>query len=149
MQMSQIKMNLGKRFCAALFILGLWLPLQAMDRWSALSEIESGNNDRAVGRAGEISRYQIKPKIWQRYAPEKADWEKPAESLPVVKEAMQARCKAFERSFHRPPTDFEFYVLWNAPAQIRRPTKSVADRAQRFSNLVNADETQGSPTVAP
>lgn len=143
--MGRIDINLGKRFCAALFILSFWLPLQAMDRWSALSEIESGNNDRAVGRAGEISRYQIKPKIWQRYASEKADWEKPEQSLPVVKEAMQARCKAFERSFHRPPTDFEFYVLWNAPAQIRKPTKSVADRATRFSNLVSREEARNSP----
>jgi len=111
-----------------------------MDRWSALSQIESGNNDRAIGRAGEISRYQIKPKVWERFAPLQADWEKPEESLAVVKEAMQARCKNFERSFHRPPTDFEFYVLWNAPAQIRHPTKPVSARAKRFCNLVAPDD---------
>jgi hypothetical protein len=30
-----------------------------MDRLAALSMIETGDNDRMVGRAGEISRYQI------------------------------------------------------------------------------------------
>ena len=38
--------------------LAVCLPLQAMDRWSALSQIESGDDDDAVGAAGEISRYQ-------------------------------------------------------------------------------------------
>jgi hypothetical protein len=138
-------MNLNKRLSAAVLLAGVCLRLQGMDRWSALSQIESGNNDRAVGRAGEISRYQIKPRIWERYAPLKADWEKPQDSLEVVKDAMQARCRAFERSFHRPPDDFEFYVLWNAPAQIRRPAKSVSERAKRFRNLVTQEQSQGSP----
>jgi len=138
-------MSLSKWFFAVAFAADIYCcQLQAMDRWSALSQIESGNNDRAVGRAGEISRYQIKPKIWAHYAPDKADWGKPQDSLAVVKEAMQARCRAFERSFHRPPTDFEFYVLWNAPAQIRHPTKSVSARAKRFCNLVEQEDGSSS-----
>ena len=36
-----------------------------MDRLSALSMIETGNNDRMVGRAGEISRYQILKREWR------------------------------------------------------------------------------------
>src|ERR1035437_4281326 len=32
----------------------------AMDRWAALSMIESGNDDRAVGSSGEITRFQIR-----------------------------------------------------------------------------------------
>ena len=145
MRTATILIGSCKSLSAALFLLGVCLQLQAMDRWSALSQIESGDNDRAIGRAGEISRYQIKPKIWRRYAPLSADWQKPQDSLAVVKDAMQARCQDFERSFHRSPTDFEFYVLWNAPAQIRHPTKSVSDRAKRFSNLITRDESQRSP----
>jgi len=34
---------------------------------AAIAMVESGNNDRAVGKAHEISRYQIKPQIWQQY----------------------------------------------------------------------------------
>ena len=49
--------------------------------------------------------------------------------------SMEYRCAAFERALHRPPTDFEFYILWNAPAQVQRPSKAVSKRAERFSNL--------------
>jgi hypothetical protein len=111
--------------------------LQAMDRWSALSQIESGDDDHAVGSAGEVSRYQISPEVWQRYAPPTAVWTKPEEALSVAKQAMQERCAAFERTAHRPPTDVEFYVLWNAPAQIQRPGKAVLGRAGRFCNLID------------
>ena len=116
---------------------GTFLQLQAVDRWSALSQMESGDDDDAVGGAGEISRYQIRPEVWRRYAPPEADWRKPDDALSVAREAMRDRCAAFERAAHRPPTDFEFYILWNAPAQIRRPGKAVCGRAERFCNLVS------------
>jgi hypothetical protein len=123
-------------FVAVGLVLGLCLQLQAMDRWTALSQIESGDDDHATGAAGENSRYQIKPELWRRYAPETADWTKVDDALSVAKEAMQERCTAFERSNHRPPTDFEFYILWNAPAQIQHPGKAVSERAERFCNLI-------------
>jgi hypothetical protein len=112
----------------------------AMDRWSALSQIESGDNDKAVGRMGEISRYQILPDVWDSFAPEKANWENPNDSLAVAKKTMKKRCANFKQSFHRPPTDFEFYVLWNAPAQIERPGTVVSERAKRFCNLLSKNE---------
>ena len=111
-----------------------------MDRWSALSQIESGDNDRAIGRAGEVSRYQILPEVWGRFADRNAKWENSKEALGVAKEAMQERCDGVERSNQRPPTDFEFYVLWNAPGQIQRPSAAVAERAQRFCNLIKKSE---------
>ena len=30
------------------------------------------------------------------------------------------------------------HVLWNAPAQIQRPGRAVAERANRFCNLVGS-----------
>jgi hypothetical protein len=117
---------------------GMCAQLQAMDRWSALSQIESGDNDHAVGAAGEVSRYQIKPEIWRRCAPADADCTNPDSALSVARQAMQERCATFERTAHRPPTDTEFYILWNAPAQIQRPGKAVLGRAERFCNLVNS-----------
>jgi hypothetical protein len=121
-----------------LSLAGLALAIQvpAMDRWSALSQIESGDNDRAVGAAGEISRYQIKPELWQRYAPGSANWEDQKEALVVAKAILEQRCADFQRTVGRVPTDFEFYVLWNAPARVQRPGPAVAERAQRFCNLV-------------
>jgi len=120
-------------------LMGLCLRSEAMDRWTALSLIESGDDDRAIGTRGEISRYQIRPAVWRRYAPANADWGNPEDSLTVAKVTMEYRCMAFERAFHRPPTDFEFYVLWNAPAQIQHPSKVVSKRAERFSNLIALD----------
>ncbi len=111
-----------------------------MDRWSALSQIESGDDDKAVGRKGEISRFQMLPDVWTTFAREKADWENPKEALAVAKKAMKKRSAEFEHTHHRPPTDFEFYVLWNAPAQIERPGNAVSERAKRFCNLLTRNE---------
>ena len=119
-----------------LLLFGLSLRLHGMDRWAALSEIESGNSDCAVGAAGEVSRYQMKPEVWRQYAATNADWQKPEDALKTAREVMKDRCAAFEQMFHRQPTDFEFYVLWNAPGQIRKPAKSIRERAERFCNLV-------------
>ncbi len=110
----------------------------AMDRWAALAELESNNNDNVLGSAGEVSRYQMRPEIWRRYACTNADWRNPADALQVAKQIMQERTAEFERSFGRSPSDFEFYVLWNAPGQIRQPVKAVRERADRFSNLVTS-----------
>ncbi len=112
------------------------LPLYAMDRWAALSQIESGDHDSAVGGAGEISRYQVKPDVWRAYAPTNASWENPTDALAVAQAVMKNRCADFQKEFHRAPTDLEFYVLWNAPAQIEQPSKTVLERAERFCNLV-------------
>lgn len=130
-------MKLNVSVVAVAVAFGLCLPIKAMDRWSALSQIESGDNDHAIGPVGEVSRYQIKPDLWRRYAPAKADWTNPTHALAVARQAMQERCAAFERTMRRPPTDAEFYILWNAPAQLDRPGKAVLARAERFRNLVN------------
>jgi hypothetical protein len=117
----------------------------AMDRWAALSQVESGDNDKAVGRKGEISRYQILPDVWEAFAPENANWESSKDALAVAKAAMRKRCADFEHTFNRPPTDFEFYVLWNAPAQIERPGSVVSERAKRFCNLLEHRSYSSAP----
>ena len=111
----------------------------ALGRWAALSQIESGDNDTIIGTAGEVSRYQIKREVWRRYAHARASWLNPSDSLSVAKGVMEDRCAAFERVFHRAPTDFEFYVLWNAPAQIHRPSRAVRQRADRFCQLIQKE----------
>lgn len=106
-----------------------------MDRWSALSMLESGNNDYAVGQRGEVSRFQILPTLWPGGNPQNR-----TEALAAAKEIMQTRLNHFERAHGRPASDFEFYVLWNAPWQAGHPSKAVAERAERFSNLVQRGE---------
>jgi hypothetical protein len=107
-----------------------------MDRFAALSMLESGDNDSAIGPSGEISRYQVLPSTWQHYTKDKVvDPLNPTNSLSVVQTIMSERCAHFQELSHRPPSDFEFYLLWNCPAHVAHPSKLAADRAQRFANL--------------
>lgn len=103
----------------------------AMNRWDALSMLESGNDDQAIGTRGEISRYQIRPYLWPGGNPVNA-----SVALKAAHKIMQPRVARFEETHNRPPTDFEFYVLWNAPQEVNHPCKAVAARARRFVNLV-------------
>src|SRR5579883_354031 len=135
-------MRLKLALAAAALVFEASTSVQAMDRWSALSQIETRDDDNAVGAAGEISRYQMKPLLWRRYARGDADWKNPLHALAAAQELMKERCANFERSYNRPPSDFEFYVLWNAPAQIERPRKAVRERAERFCRLVTRDDRQ-------
>ena len=128
-----------------MLILGLvlfsLLTNQAMDRWAALSQLESGDDDLAVGAAGEVSRYQVRPEIWERYSDAAMNWKAPADALVVAQKIMKERCTEFEHTFQRNPSDWEFYILWNAPAQIGHPAKAVRERAERFCRLVNRPGT--------
>ena len=110
-------------------VFGMCLRLQALDRWSALSQIESGDDDCAVGSAGEVSRYQIKPEVWRRHAPAKADWANPDDALFVARETMQERCAVFERAFHRPPT-----VEFTSCGMLRRRFNNRAKRCPAGPN---------------
>ncbi|MDD5140433.1 MAG: hypothetical protein PHY43_09280 [Verrucomicrobiales bacterium] len=118
---------------AILFLLGFVLvaPVSAMDRWSALSMIESGDDDKAVGPGGEISRFQIQPKLWPGGDPQNAQI-----ALAAAQEIMRPRLAGFQQSHKREATDFEFYVLWNAPWRADNPSAAVTERARRFVNLV-------------
>ena len=106
------------------------------DRWTALSMFESCDNDRAVGSAGEISRYQILKEEWASVTSSR-HYTDAALAKSVAEELMKRRHSQFTQTFHREPSDFEFYVLWNAPGQAmsRRVTRTVAERANRYQNL--------------
>ena len=103
----------------------------AMDRWAALAMLESGDDDSTVGPAGEISRYQIRPELWPSGNPQDS-----RVALANARRIMSPRLAAFQQAHERAPDDFEFYILWNAPAQINHPRPAVAERARRFANLV-------------
>ena len=115
-----------------------------MDRLAALSMIETGNNDRMVGRAGEISRYQILKREWSGVT-SSTRYTDPEVAKAVTLQLIDRRMKAFEAVYNRPPTDFEFYGLWNAPSQVleRRVSRTVAERCRRYANLC---EWTGTPT---
>jgi hypothetical protein len=111
-----------------------------MDRLEALSMIETGNNDRMIGRAGEISRYQILKREWHSVT-NSGRYTDPRTAKAVTLRLLQKRVSAFETKFNRPPTNFEFYGLWNAPGQVLRGrvSRRVAERCERFANLCTRD----------
>lgn len=115
-----------------------------MDRLAALSMIETGNNDRMVGRAGEISRYQILKREW-RSVTNSTRYTDPVTARAVTLQLIDRRVKSFQATYNRPPTHFEFYALWNAPGQVLggRVSRVVAERCRRYANLC---EWTGTPT---
>ena len=118
----------------ALAALGVAFGASGMNRWNALSMLESGDNDYAVGKCGEISRYQIRAEYWPGGNPHNAN-----AALAVARNIMRQRMEQFEQSHGRQPTNFEFYVLWNAPGEVDHPVHCVVERAQRFVNLVERE----------
>ena len=111
--------------------LGLAASASAMDRWAALSMIESGDDNSAIGPGGEISCFQIQRELWPGGDPQDRQL-----ALAVAQKVMRLRLSEFQQSHKRDVTAFEFYVLWNAPHQVNRPSTVVTERARRFANLV-------------
>jgi hypothetical protein len=111
-----------------------------MDRLSALSMLETGNDDRAVGSAGEISRFQVKKAEW-RSVTNSANYCDSETATKVMIQLMDKRIHAFHDHFGRSPSDFEFYALWNAPSQALTGhiSRKVAARCVRFANLCERD----------
>ena len=118
-------------------------------RQFALSMIETGINDHEVGRAGEVSRYQIMPSVWRHYSQSHA-YSNPDVSVEVARQHWADLYDSFKRRAHREPTDFDMYVLWNTRYGYyakcgfspRRLQAVVRDRAQRFVNLVELANAQ-------
>lgn len=117
-----------------------------MDRLAALSMIETGNNDRMVGRAGEISRYQILKSEW-RSVTNSTRYSDPATARSVTGQLIERRTENFRALYHRNPTNFEIYALWNAPGQVfhGRVSPVVSERCRRYANLCERQEPQ--PTI--
>lgn len=109
-----------------------------MDRLSALSMLETGNDDRVVGKAGEISRYQVKKAEWRSVTLSR-DYCDPVIAKQVTLRLLDQRVEKFKTLRKRNPSDFEFYALWNAPTQALtgRISPTVAERSRRFANLCN------------
>lgn len=111
---------------------------------TCLSEFESADNDHAVGRRGEVSRYQIMPGTWRA-------WSRGG-SPQDLREARRVACLLlcwrigdFRVITGREPEPEEIYALWNAPGafakggyEMKRLSKRVRARCERFGNLYRA-----------
>ena len=123
-------------------LLSLMTAHAGLSKLDAISMIESGNNDFAIGGAGEVSRYQIKPRVWRLYSDLNA-YENQKISGWVARQYLSSLEEAFQKRAGRAPDDFDLYVLWNAGLSYykrigfstRRVRPVIRERAQRFVNL--------------
>ena len=125
---------------AATFITALQL--------AALSQIESGNRDRMVGRNGEVSRYQIMPDLWRKECRGfflLHQTSPPLEPLAtaVARDLWERRVQEFTAKQGRYPTRAELYLLWHRPGRVLAPTDLERERAERFANLLEDMERGG------
>ena len=123
----------------AIAILLLTFSLRAADNWTALSELESGNNDNATGRAHEVSRYQMLPSVWRAVTslPLSAATNRDV-AWSVASKVQGARVVAFARREGRMPAPGEWSLLWHCPSHVLHPNAEEQDYEQRFLNLVNS-----------
>ena len=123
------------------------VPVLALDGTvlEALAMVESGGNDRAVGRAGEVSRYQIMPRLWRQAVQGKAARmaHDAATARQVATTILEGRLARFKSATTREPTAREVYALWNAPGLLEREgwryerlPRVVRQRCDRFAQEI-------------
>jgi hypothetical protein len=123
-----------KKILCMISLLFLCQLLFAMDRWSALSMLESADCDNCIGPNGEVSRFQIPAKTWVEvsHLPVCAA-RNPFTAWQVAQLIMAQRIK----SVTQPVTDRQWYLLWHRPARMNHPKPAELERAVRFENLVH------------
>lgn len=104
----------------------------------ALAEVESNSNDNAIGRDGEVSRYQIMPVVWNQYGAG-LNPRNPEQSRLVAERILSTRMKNFEKKIGRMPNLVETYGLWNKPthAMNGRLRGTTLQRCKKFADFVN------------
>jgi hypothetical protein len=113
-----------------------------LSRLEAISMIETGDNDAVRGLAGEVSRYQLMPRVWNSYTNSTAYRDHQVSAI-VAQRHLDYLEHWFGQAVGRAPTEFEIYVLWNAgPTYYGKKHftatavhASIRERAERFVNL--------------
>jgi hypothetical protein len=115
---------------------------EGFSKLEAISLIETADKDGVVGQKGEVSRYQILPRVWRTYTASAA-YQDPKVARRVAGRHVSQLEGYFLQKTGRPVSDFDLYVMWNAgPAYYARRGFSpdrvaplIKERAQRFVNL--------------
>jgi hypothetical protein len=143
--------------CVLFFALALGCAAAGMPAGlrEALAEFETGTTspvvsegDYAVGRHKEVSRFQIRPEIWQEYS-ESREYHDPDAAWSVAVRILEERKQAFCKATNRDWDSVDIYLMWNAPGSYQRAnwererlSATVLKRAQRFANLMQERESR-------
>ena len=111
----------------------------------AISQIESNDNDKAKGRHGELSRYQIKRSVWRQHFPDEKDMRHlPVEARRCAKAHLcwlELKLCLLKKTNNPNPRDV--YAAWNIglAAYARRDynlaklPRNIRQRSENFTNL--------------
>ena len=123
---------------------GLHFTAHELNRWRALSMVESGDCDTCTGPNGERSRFQITPRNWRLATtlPLSASTN-PFTAANVAQDIQYPRVLRFAARHHRMPTNAEFYLIWHCPARVARPTAAERDYSERCVNVLGRLENPG------
>ena len=103
----------------------------------ALGEIETGDNDFAIGHTDERGRFQMTPTAFHEVMPNgNPAW---LTNLWLADYTLQRLMARREMAFHRQygvwPDLRQYSQLWHAPARVKHPTSADLDYQKRFLNL--------------
>ncbi len=122
---------------------------------AALSQVESGDQDAAVGAQGEVSRYQMMPGVVSAALEKHPDlrgvrlvlgWETDAPlTRRIALSIWQRRLINFQMVYQRSPTLPELYLCWHRPGRVIDPTRAEFERGLRFGNVVRKLDGEGKP----
>lgn len=111
----------------------------------AISQIESNDNDKAKGRHGELSRYQIKKAVWRQHFPSEKDQRHiPTEARRCAKAHLcWLELKLCLAQRIKEPNPRDLYAAWNLGLEgysrhgfsFNKLPAHIQDRAQRFTNI--------------
>ena len=80
-----------------------------LSQLDAISMIESGDNDAAIGTAGEVSRYQIRPQVWERFS-QSREYDNPRVAGRVAQQHLDWLAKFFSERTGRTAEDFDLVL---------------------------------------
>lgn len=117
---------------------------------AAISQIESGDNPRAIGKKGEVSQYQITKSVWKKHSPkvqfhaEKAPWVAQAVATLHLRELNMKLAPELRRT----PSNNVYWlaVAWNgglgavqkAKAKGEYSSRHVPKHVQSYADRVRA-----------
>lgn len=110
---------------------------------AALGQVESENKDHAIGKSGEVSRYQIMRDIWDEETNYSKRWWDVGYSKLIAQQLLTKRIDWFVNGANRLPIPEEVYAMWNKPGLMQRngydwnklPVK-VQERCKRYGDAV-------------
>jgi hypothetical protein len=111
---------------------------------AGVAKLRRCSADQKRGSAGEVSRFQILPRIWRDYSHSR-DYSDPNLAWTVAQKILDDRAQWYRQATGREPTTFDLYVMWNAPGHYehvnferKRVRRVISEKAERFTNLVES-----------